>query len=283
MALYDRQMRLRWQSPELVNTGDEEWVEIPIAIGEPPSLSLDPDVYWLVFQTDGQGRISSAHQPEPEQGIRQPAIFGSFPASLWYPEMTSDRWAIYADWEYLYPTVTPTATLSPTQSPAPTVTPTPVVSPSPSPSASPTPGPQPGVDLDLTRNIFREGDHFLLKANIFIESQPENDLYLWVFLDVYGSYWFGPGWTQDPDWYDPGIESGYHSETILDFIWPAVSDSAEGLAFWGAVLDSQSMEIIGQYDRVEFQYSRELIRLANWPHAAAMPVPRLFLMSAVNP
>ncbi|MBN1880314.1 hypothetical protein JW823_09420 [bacterium] len=252
LGIYDEAFQLLWQSPEMINTAEEDWISISVNQGEPQELSLLPGDYWLVFQTDSHHRVSSAHAPAAGQGIRQPADFGRFPETLWYPDITDDQWAIYVEWDYLYPTATPSPIPSATPSPVPSATPTRTVTPSPSPTSSP--GPEPGVTLEINRLFFGSGDPFLLEAAVQPNPDQLDKIHLWVILDVYGSFWFGPSWTQLPDWYDLGLLAAFHRETILDFIWPDVTGSAEGLVFWGAILDADSSALIGRYDRVEFRY-----------------------------
>lgn len=254
LGLYNASMQLVWQS-DVVND-QSGWIIVPIEEGNPDQLSLGPGDYWLTFQTNCHERAASAHPPCPGSGIRQPASFSSFPSNLWYPEITGDQWAIYADWDPLYPTSTPTAT--PTVPATPSFTPSPTGTPEPSATDSPTattsPVPESGVQLDLSGDIFIPGDFFLLTASVEPGQHTNGPIDLWVILDVYGSYWFGPGWLQDPDWYNLGILTGSHLETILSFTWPQVTGSADGLFIWGAILDPSTFELLGVYDRVEFGY-----------------------------
>jgi hypothetical protein len=300
LAVYDDTLQKCWESPEMVNDVQEEWLSIPISSGFPGQLHLDPGEYWLVFQVNGTKRSGSAHSGHPGDGIRQSVPFGMFPDELWYAEYTSDQWTIYAEWEPLYPTSTPTATptahptstpsptASPSSPPVPTVTPTslptdtpspfptetPAVTPTPTMTAEPdtpvptespvpteTPSPVPtstpetaGVELMISQSDFQPGDVFRLDARIVPEPDTLQMATLWIILDVYGSYWFGPGWTQSPDCYilpefDKPVE-----EKILYFVWPDNCGEASGLAFWGAVLNADSNELIGDYDKVYFSY-----------------------------
>jgi hypothetical protein len=297
LAVYNQAMERLWESPEIVNDQQEDWIRVPIADGSPGVLHLYPGDYWLAFQVNGVERIASAHPGESGDGFRQPAGFGPFPDTLWYPESMSDRWAIYADWDHLYPTATPTG--EPSASPTPVITATPTITPtaaapsptgtpavsptaspttdpthtpspvpttpvptaSPSPSVTPSPEPtdtpagySPGVQLLLNQTFFKPGDIFRLEARVTPMMGNPVPATLWVVLDVYGSYWFGPGWTRDQDWYDLGALEMPVIENILQFTWPLNCGSAYNITFWGALLHAGTWEIIGEYDRTEFAY-----------------------------
>lgn len=106
----------------------------------------------------------------------------------------------------------------------------------------------------LNREEFNPGDIFRLEARIIPPENVSQRSTLWVILDVYGSYWFGPAWTQIPDCYIlPEFDKPVH-ETILYFVWPDNCGVASGLAFWGAILDADTNELLGAYDKVYFSY-----------------------------
>lgn len=286
LAIYDDTMQLLWESTEIVNTCQDSWIQAPITEGFPSVLELSPGDYWLTFQVNSMDRVSSAHEGKIGDGFRQPAVFGSFPEKLWYPESTSDRWALFAYWEPLFPTVTPTADPTttpapptpdptvtpspplPTQTPEPTATdtqtptatmapPAPTESPIPTntPTSLPTSPPYiPGVHLLLSQDLFMPGDIFLLSAQVTPELGTPIPATLWIILDIYGSYWFGPGWTQDLDWYSLGRLDSIIIKTILEFTWPPDCGSLYDIAFWGAMLHAETWELIGTYDRKLFGF-----------------------------
>ncbi|MBN1356264.1 hypothetical protein JXA40_08385, partial [bacterium] len=158
--------------------------------------------------------------------------------------------------------VPPTGTSTqPTNTPVPP-TDTPVLPTATSAPATPTQAPPTGTpvpgeftfDLRLNGVFFRPWDHFLLTACIENPGEPV-DVFEYILLDVYGNYWFWPSWSVEPDYRSRTIPSqAAGEETILDFWWPAGVGSAEGLLFWGAVLDSEFMMLLGDYDMVEFGY-----------------------------
>ncbi len=137
--------------------------------------------------------------------------------------------------------------------PVPTVTPTPRVT--PTPTEPPTPTPFTGVSLYMNRYQFTSGDVFKLRALCSGDDDTHGaDLY--IILDVFGTFWFYPGWTQTPDYqFLPGQGSEMNPIFILDFHWPEGDfGSMEGLIFWGGLLNPDTHDLIGYIDFVTFGY-----------------------------
>jgi len=139
--------------------------------------------------------------------------------------------------------------------PTPTITPTPTVTPMPTCTPTVTPRPDPGVDLFLNSSRFTGGDPFRLRA--FCTGAPGiDDADLYVLLDVYGHFWFWPGWTKAislkriplaPDRVTPVF--------ILDFIWPdGDHGAADGLLFHGAMTRPGTYDFIGNVVSVSFGF-----------------------------
>lgn len=265
LAIYNDSLECIWQSETLANMVTNDWLSCDISAGIPQELNLYPGDYWLAFQTNSLLDVPSVHSGEEGQGLRQSMPFGDFPDKLFFTEDTSDQYAINVHWDHMFPTSTPTVTptpsptVSPTSTMIPTYTPTPspTETPAPSPTVSPSPTPtcQPGVQLVLNKSVFKPGDPFLLNARVVPDPDTPESLILWVALDVYGEFWFGPTWQQVPDSYPMGEMHAPHLERILDFVWPVSTGSAEELKFWGAVTDESATDLIGTYDVVEFGFA----------------------------
>jgi hypothetical protein len=154
------------------------------------------------------------------------------------------------------PTPTPTATVPITATPSPSCSPSQPPTNAPSSTPSPTPEPWAGVRFIMPDNELEAGDMFRLRAEC--RGNPEYSLAdLYVILDVYGNYWFWPGWSQDIEFQTISLNPDRSIIVfILDFKWPSGDfGSADGLMFWGALLDPQNGALIGNYDHVEFGYS----------------------------
>lgn len=158
------------------------------------------------------------------------------------------------------PSATPTTGFTPTHTPTqkPQHSPTPTMSPSNSPTptscSTMTPRPGSGVDLMLTKSKFHPGDRFYLQARMANTEPSPLNVELYVILDVYGDYWFGPGWSQHVDAYKLNGFLGVRTLTIFDFIWPEVDSEAQGIAFWAGMVAEGESTIFGFYDRIEFAY-----------------------------
>ncbi len=135
------------------------------------------------------------------------------------------------------------------------VTPTPLPTVAPTVTPSPTPVTWRGVKMILPGSPFTGGDLFKLRAQCMGDFEMVTAK-LFVILDVYGSYWFHPGWKQSLQFEVITLNPTRPVVSfILDFIWPEnINGSADGLAFWGAVTDPQTSDLIGDFDRVEFEY-----------------------------
>jgi hypothetical protein len=159
---------------------------------------------------------------------------------------------------------TPSSTPSPVQTPTPEPTPTPTETPgasptttqTPMPSNTPTSTPRPGtgVELMLSQNVFVPGDPFLLDARLANTEPSPFNVELYVILDVYGDYWFGPSWTQTIEAFHINGLLGVRTLEIFDFNWPEIGSSADGIVFWAGMIREHDNELFGYLDRVEFAY-----------------------------
>ncbi len=152
--------------------------------------------------------------------------------------------------------VPPTSTSvppSPTPQP-PTSTPVePSSTPTTPPTETPTPDTEAFVKLHLNKTDFTSGDDFMLDVEIYNPRETKT-LQEYILLDVFGiSYYFWPGWTETPDYQDIDLTPGFHeTDHILNFTWPDNAGAADGLKFWGALVDVDS--IYGNFDYVEWSY-----------------------------
>jgi carboxypeptidase T len=155
------------------------------------------------------------------------------------------------------PTDTP---IPPTDTPIPpTDTPIPPTSTAVPPTSPPdTPTPAPGeftASLLLNDTMFEGGEQFLLQLDIYNGRTEQLDLQQFLFLDVYGLFFFYPSWSISVDYIDRSIIPGYDElETILDFTWPSGVGGATGLNFWLGFYDPAAQVIVGNIDTVEFGY-----------------------------
>ncbi|MBN1356008.1 hypothetical protein JXA40_07030 [bacterium] len=129
-----------------------------------------------------------------------------------------------------------------------------LTTPTPVPTQTPTPFPTGfSVDLQLTQSIFEPFDLFVLDLEIQNGSGTEPETWIVILLDVFGEYFFWPGWVHGFDGVFARIESGVTIMNIFDFLWPDVPGEAHGLAFWAALISEEFLLMSG-IDRVEFGY-----------------------------
>ncbi|MBN1356169.1 hypothetical protein JXA40_07865 [bacterium] len=149
---------------------------------------------------------------------------------------------------------------TPTPTPVPPSTATPTVPPTgtgiPSPSATPPECETTGVRLWMPAHEFHPGDLCGCRA---IVCNAEDTLLtgypLFVILDVYGSYFFAPGFNA-LDFYSVNFHPG---ETSLDviplFIWPENAGSARDILWYAALTDPDITVIYGTMDTWRFGWT----------------------------
>jgi hypothetical protein len=108
------------------------------------------------------------------------------------------------------------------------------------------------TDLVLNQSVFHSDDSFDLELHLYSSGDVTGDVF--VILDVYGMYWFWPDWTNDVSYKTMTPAAGLSVEPILQFTWPQVEGSASGLRFWTAALQSGTVNLISDVDKVEFGY-----------------------------
>lgn len=153
----------------------------------------------------------------------------------------------------------PTPTRTGTTPPQPTWTPTPssTSTPVPTPTVTPTGAPEdPVVELALSGTMFHPGEAFVLSMTIR-NDEIFRRMAQFVVLDVYGLYFFYPGWTQEVDWSVVDLLSTEVREIpVLEFIWPSGAGSASGLKFYGAGTSVIDFSLLSNLAVTEFGYTQ---------------------------
>jgi hypothetical protein len=171
------------------------------------------------------------------------------------------------------PTKVPSVTPPPTPVESPVATPTKVPSPTPTPAitappatftpapgtGTPTPIPPLGVELEMPSDYFRPGDICWLNAHVHNPGDPIPDTPLVVMLDIgTGDFWFWPSWAHYPPDIDYAIIEVAHGTStypiIGEFVWPSEVGSMNGLIFWGALLNQDLTEVVGEFGYWVFGY-----------------------------
>jgi hypothetical protein len=128
------------------------------------------------------------------------------------------------------------------------------------PCSSFTPPEDSGMELILDDTELCPGDEFHL--HFFLHNATESILNtdVWIVLDVYGEYWFYPGWVHGSAGTDylsafetaPGNS---RHESVLRFPWPEIQTSADGLYFHGAVFSAGTYTLIGDIQTITWSFS----------------------------
>ena len=143
------------------------------------------------------------------------------------------------------PTPGATATPGPTQPPTPTYTPLPV---------------DVGVELMMPAQQFHPGETCWCRVTVSVDgTEALSGHPLVVILDVYGVYFFAPGFTtafdsylgSHPDFY-PGATQ---IEVIPAFSWPSGAGSASGIAWYAGVCDPLITTVVSNVATFEFGWS----------------------------
>ncbi len=173
-------------------------------------------------------------------------------------------------YHYREPSATPTQV--PTQSATPTLTPTvtststatavPTGTPTSTATATPTATPEcdtTGVTLFMPSDYFRPGDPCSCTATVcnatgsILAGYP-----LFVVLDVYGTLFWGPGFTEGICSYiheHPEFPPGATDVTVIPaFTWPDTGSAASGITFHAALTDPTVTEIVGTMYQWEFSW-----------------------------
>lgn len=151
----------------------------------------------------------------------------------------------------------------PTTPPEPTATTpldaTPTASPEPTPTSPPL---QTGVRLEMPSHYFSPGSPCQLTAWITNTSELLSNIPLFVVLEASGCYFFHPSWCLNPDDCPGGdferldqVPVGLTEHVIIPgFVWPNIEGVSDSLRFYGAMIDEQQMDLMGEMGYWEFGY-----------------------------
>jgi endonuclease/exonuclease/phosphatase family metal-dependent hydrolase len=149
-------------------------------------------------------------------------------------------------------TPTPTPTTGPgepTNTPQPTITPTPTAT---LPTATPACTDW-SAGITMPAEIFAAGDLCYCYVHVCNPADySESGLPLFVILDVYGTLFFGPDFSEF-NYYRIFLPPGWtFVEVLPEFYWPDDVGSAMGIRWYAALTDPDITRIVGQWDMFEF-------------------------------
>jgi hypothetical protein len=146
------------------------------------------------------------------------------------------------------PTDTPTPAITDTPTPEPTETPT-VVPPTDTPTQCTTTG----VTIYMPSDYYSPGDPCYCDAIVCnAEGMPLTDNPLFVILDVFGSYFFAPTFSEF-DYYSQTFDENETVVPVLpQFDWPEGAGSASGITWYGAMTDAAITQLFGELGMFTF-------------------------------
>lgn len=131
----------------------------------------------------------------------------------------------------------------------------------PDPTPTPTPTPNPceffGVRIEMPLAMYQPGDTCRVDAFVCVPGDRRMTGYpLFVMLYVAGEFFYGPGFTQEIDYYEGEYSAGETAIEIIEpFVWPEGYGSYDGAMFIGAFLDQEMTMILGEFDYFVFGWS----------------------------
>lgn len=134
--------------------------------------------------------------------------------------------------------------------PPPPETPTPEMTPVPSDCT------EPGVTIEMPAKLYHEGD--VCWCDVMICNPDQNayeDIPLFVVLDVYGAFYFAPGWSPF-DYILTTVQPGLsRREVIPPFYWPSGAGNVETAVCYSAMTNPQMTELLGRMDTWIFSWN----------------------------
>lgn len=114
----------------------------------------------------------------------------------------------------------------------------------------------------MPSHYFAPGSPCGLTAWITNTSELLSGVRLFIMLELGDWYFFHPSWCLYPDDCPGGdfemlasVPAGITEHVILPaFVWPQIEVESEGLRFYGAMIDEQRMELIGDMGFWEFGF-----------------------------
>ncbi|MBN1879908.1 M6 family metalloprotease domain-containing protein [bacterium] len=106
----------------------------------------------------------------------------------------------------------------------------------------------PGLDIDVNTPMLEAGDtcHLTLKL---VNPGPAVDLQLFIALEAYGMWLFGPSWTETVSYYPTSLPAmdRVTMDVFPPFAWPSGAGSGT-VNFWTVALNAANSQMIGNYD-----------------------------------
>ncbi|MGB3977130.1 MAG: C25 family cysteine peptidase [bacterium] len=139
----------------------------------------------------------------------------------------------------------------------------PCAKPTPEPRATATPAPpdlpSTGIHLSMDDYTLKPGSDFNLVLTLRNGLAAPLTVHIFVALEVYGNFWFWPTWVSMEEGiaFVPEVTVPAATQldaSILRFVWPDVTGPAHGLFFYGLLLDSSTLDIVGHPTQICWEF-----------------------------
>lgn len=114
-----------------------------------------------------------------------------------------------------------------------------------------------GVKLNMADTVLDKDDDFNLAMQWWNTTAiRQDDLPVFVILDIADQFWFWPDWSHAVSYETRTLPPGTigEQESLLEFQWPDVAGAANGLRFWSAFTTAGLTDIFGISDMIEWEY-----------------------------
>ncbi len=117
-----------------------------------------------------------------------------------------------------------------------------------------------GVRMEMP-TVVHAGDDFFVNAYIDNPGDTMTDVPVFFLMDIYGEYWFWPCWkyynppeSEEIDYQIMNVPTGTTPVKVIPTItWPDIGNvEIHGLYFYGAMLNQEMNQIIGNWEAVEW-------------------------------
>ena len=126
------------------------------------------------------------------------------------------------------------------------------------PEPSPSPVNEPSVELMLNSSYYGNGDPFRLQVGLNNNGNIKIDeIILIVVIDVWSEYYWYPSWGTELSYEKIEIDPGLEVQEILNFVWPEVNSTGEGINIFAGLMTADLTTLVGSVDMVTFGWKSE--------------------------
>jgi Raf kinase inhibitor-like YbhB/YbcL family protein len=139
-------------------------------------------------------------------------------------------------------------------------------------------------DLRLNDTTFSPGLPFVLYRE-WTNNEPQDifaDEYL--ALEVFGTYWFWPSWTESLDKQTTTLVAGNrHADYFFEFFWPDAAGQASGLGLIGVLMHADTFDLLG-FDQLTWGYTStpDVFKLTSIAFLSEEAIPAYYTCDGSN-